>query len=1186
MSRLVLIALVLYAAPAFAQKPLPPDVLAERLVEAGRKAADAGDAGVAKSRFEEAIRQYGNTPAANAARFGLATLVTAGAEPDYAKGAELLKDARHDGGFADRARASYLYGVCQVRLADKEKDPRARYDKARQAFDEARYLSEKTDAEFSALARCDQADVELRLDRVNEARAVTEPFAKDAGMAKTKAGKRGLYLHGLAAFRLKDYRAASRSLGRAAPFDDPLLAAHAEYLLGRVAHLNGEPAEAEVHYEAAIAGYQKSKAKAEKRLKGEEKLDPGERARLKALVAKAPEAVAAASYQGATLEADAGKFADALPRFERFAKDYPDSTLVADAHLRAGICLVQLKRPDDAIKMLLPLVDSKRLADQAYLWIGKAQLKRARGGNSEGVKLAMECLGHAVERASQAGNTPEGRERRHEALAELADARRLAGEPRKAAEIYDQLWNEQAFPTRREELLARVADAWGQAGEFDRSHQRVEEFTRTYPKSPLLTAMALRDAENSLALAARAEGQNQNREQVARLYEEAAAKFQGVTDKSPDFPRAAEAHFGRAACLARAGQFDRAADALKLVPPDACVGELAATNLLLADCLIRATPPSANGDEARKSLKTAAKAIETFLAAEPKDAGVPGALLKLGHARRRLATTLPEGDDRNRALDQAREPLERLTREFADNGAATLGRVESAKVRAARGDRAGAIADLRPFADDPKLRAAEAAPLAVLQLATLLREANRPAAAAQVILDARQRHEGTLLRDPEGAKVAALLKFNQAVALGESGKPDEAAQLFDQVRHSAHGEPIAAEAALRAQQVRLETAIKKLAEAAAARDRANGDDPKRKAEQAVDQARRPVREGAERLARAGDELRERLPGSAERARLYYEAAWAYRRVAESLPTRANAADLKPARDAYAKLIEQFPESALAIDARLELADLLTAQGANAEAIALLKESLDSKGEVTPEIAAKTRLKLGTLLSQSGDDKQAAEQFEALTKDAKSPVIAQALARAGEAYLRAGDPARAVERLTPFRDDPAFRDRENLSARSLVRLGQAQLKLKQLDGAKKSFDALLERFGQSSLAADARFGLGEVLQAKGDHDGAIKAFEQVADASTREVAARARLRIGLSRVAQKKYAEAAAGLLAVGYEYPESPAVGQLARLEAARALALDGKPEIAREILKKLAEELPETSETGKAARERLAGLK
>ena len=172
------------ATPALAQNP-PPDVLAARLVEAGREASAANDSPAAKAKFETVLKKYGNTPSANAARYGLAVLLSSGDAPDNAKAAELLKPAAHDGGFADRARAAQLAGVCELRLAAKEKEPRGRTERARDLFRTARDAArDKKDAEFAALASCDLADAELRLKQNQEARGTTEPFAKGGGVAR------------------------------------------------------------------------------------------------------------------------------------------------------------------------------------------------------------------------------------------------------------------------------------------------------------------------------------------------------------------------------------------------------------------------------------------------------------------------------------------------------------------------------------------------------------------------------------------------------------------------------------------------------------------------------------------------------------------------------------------------------------------------------------------------------------------------------------------------------------------------------------------------------------------------------------------------------------------------------------------------------------------------------------------
>ncbi len=1189
----------LLAGGAFAQQPLPPDVQADRLVEAGRKAYADNNRDAARDRFQEVVSKFANTPAANSARYGLALTLVAAPNPDYAKAADLLQSPANDGNFPDRPAAAHLQGVCHraAGLAAGDKKGADRFEKARQAFNTARDAAQnKKNPELAARARCDQAEMELRLNRPQDARNTAEPFTKDPALTQVKARKQGLYTHGLACFLLKDLPAAGRSLNQVAPFTDPAYGPHAEYLLGRVLQLSGEAAEAQVHYDAVLAGYEKLKKDAAEALKQPDRFrqNPAEKDRLEALTKKAPEYVAAAAFHGATVNYEAGKFADALPKFDGFARTYPDSPLAADAHLRAGMCLVQLKQYDDANKKLLPLVDLARLSDQALLWLGKAQVQKAAGVPGDGLKLGIDLLKQAANRAGQGGNDADGRARRHDALLELADARQSAKEFLAAAQGYEQLWNDgQALPARREELLARLAAAEGLAGRFDRSAQRCDEFVKRYPQSVLTPAVLLRGADNSLARAVEAEKAKARPEQLAERYSEAAAKFKEVADKFPEFERANAARFGHGVCAARTANLDEAVKALEAVPVPERTGELATAGYLLADCLIRQAPLTADDalgeNQIREKLSNAVGHLEAFLGANPKAAEVPQALLKLGHCTKRLGATLADDNARRQTLERARATFEKLLKDHADTPAAALGRVEQAKVRTLLGDRGGAINDLRPFTQNDKLRADPAAPLAVLHLASLMREENRPGEAAQVLAEARSRYDAELQRDPARAEWAALLKYHHAVALLESNKPAEALPLFDQASQQADGKPVAAEAALRAGQARVAEAKKKLD---AARDLVNqaGNDANKKpaALKARDRACELTREAADGMIRRASELHGKLPAHDARARLYYEAAWARRTVAEALG-KDGANDLDQARTAYRGLVEQFKDLSLAVDARLELADTLSDSGDTAGAVKLLKDALEVEpGDkpAAPDTLDRVRLKLGVALAAGGDHAAAAALFEGVAANPKSPLVAQALYRAGEAYLAAGDAPKAVTKLAVFRDKPEFHNRDNVSDRALVRLGQAHLALKQLDPARRSFDALIQRFGAANpLAADARYGLGLASAAENKHDDAIKAFEAVAAATTREVGAQAQVQIGVSRIAQKKYAAAAAGLLAVPYANEAFPAVGHAARLEAARALALDNKPAEAAAVLKKLIADVPADGPVGKAAAERLKAL-
>jgi cellulose synthase operon protein C len=154
----------------------------------------------------------------------------------------------------------------------------------------------------------------------------------------------------------------------------------------------------------------------------------------------------------------------------------------------------------------------------------------------------------------------------------------------------------------------------------------------------------------------------------------------------------------------------------------------------------------------------------------------------------------------------------------------------------------------------------------------------------------------------------------------------------------------------------------------------------------------------------------------------------------------------------------------------------------------------------------------------------------------------------------------------------------------VRLGQAYLAAKNWEPARQSFEAALARYGNTPAAADARYGLGWALQQQSKYDDAIGQYEQVTKLTTSEVAAKAQTQIGLCRMAQKRFADAATALMVVPYTY-DYPELGYAAVLEAARAFAEDKKPDQAERLLKKLLKDAPAESEWAKAAKERLEQL-
>jgi TolA-binding protein len=211
------------------------------------------------------------------------------------------------------------------------------------------------------------------------------------------------------------------------------------------------------------------------------------------------------------------------------------------------------------------------------------------------------------------------------------------------------------------------------------------------------------------------------------------------------------------------------------------------------------------------------------------------------------------------------------------------------------------------------------------------------------------------------------------------------------------------------------------------------------------------------------------------------------------------------------------------------------------------------------------------------------QFDAVANNPKSPLMAQAHYRAGEALMELGDFTKAAGRFAAFRDQPPLQSVGGLTDRALLRLGHAYEKLKQWDQSRQAHELLIARFGNSPWVHEARYGIGWAWQNQKQYDQAVNAYNQVISATAAEIAAKAQLNIGLCRLEQKQYLEAANAFLAVysTYDYPETNAV---ALTEAARAYTELKQHDQAIKLLNRVIKDHPK-SKWSEVAKERLEAL-
>jgi TolA-binding protein len=287
---------------------------------------------------------------------------------------------------------------------------------------------------------------------------------------------------------------------------------------------------------------------------------------------------------------------------------------------------------------------------------------------------------------------------------------------------------------------------------------------------------------------------------------------------------------------------------------------------------------------------------------------------------------------------------------------------------------------------------------------------------------------------------------------------------------------------------------------------------------------------------------------------------------------------KRARDLYKRLIDQVGDANIATEARFELAEMLAHRNENDPAIVLLNEVLDK--EPSPDMTEKVRLRLGTIHAAKGNIKGALQQFDAVASNPKSPLFGWAHYRAGEALIGNKQYAESIKRLIIFRDHPAWINVPGLTDRALVRLGYAFAMDKRWDESRGTYEKLANQFASSPWSDEARYGIGWAFQQQKNLDAAANAYSQVVARTATDLAAKAQLQIGLCRMEQKRYLDAANAFLVIPstYDYPELRAA---ALLEAGKAFLELKQTEQANRQFERILREFPNTM-WAEAAKEKL----
>lgn len=259
-------------------------------------------------------------------------------------------------------------------------------------------------------------------------------------------------------------------------------------------------------------------------------------------------------------------------------------------------------------------------------------------------------------------------------------------------------------------------------------------------------------------------------------------------------------------------------------------------------------------------------------------------------------------------------------------------------------------------------------------------------------------------------------------------------------------------------------------------------------------------------AKTLDLLAKEYPNYAQRERVLYDLAWAYK----------NGGQGAEALSAFKSLINEFPSGPLAAESYFHLGEDAYERSDYKAAQEFYAKSRDAGP--SEELAEKGLYKLAWSLYQLGQYEASqsafAEQVKAFPKGA---LLSDALFMNGECLFKL---EKWDEALVAFdQAQPHVKENARLAPLGLLHSGQAALQLKRASEAISYLSQIPMHYAESPYLAEAHFELGRAAEMAKKPDEAAKHYEIAAEKSRGEVGARARFMLGELQFSRKAYDDA-------------------------------------------------------------------
>ncbi len=264
-------------------------------------------------------------------------------------------------------------------------------------------------------------------------------------------------------------------------------------------------------------------------------------------------------------------------------------------------------------------------------------------------------------------------------------------------------------------------------------------------------------------------------------------------------------------------------------------------------------------------------------------------------------------------------------------------------------------------------------------------------------------------------------------------------------------------------------------------------------------------------------------------------------------TLVDADDYESADKIFTRLLDEFPESPKAVDARLNLAESAFLAKKFDAVEKLLAPIVEGRIKAEPSIVHSALFRLGRTLVELKDFAGAESTFDKLLTDAPGGSLQkEASFWRSEAAFQKGDSETAEKGFAALIDDDGAKDALWLSTAKVRRL-QCFVQQKRWDDVIELAEKLEKELELDPLFAEAPYAKGRALQAQALFDKARTAYETaIASRKRGELAAKAQFMIGETYYHEKAYKDALCAFLKVEILYEDCPTWQAAALLEAGK----------------------------------------